>query len=394
MINMLLGKIAGFFEKDFLFASFLPALIFLSCVAATLAVVIGGDAIWSWVDSWSAVKKATITAICTLVIVVFAYVLHALRSDFVRFWSGNSNFPLYLLWGFFRLGEFFHRWQFCRMRDRVRRSSPWRGVLADFEKKVGEFWSKDREQLPDKKRNKLTKKVNRLHEGLAPDDVEERLEAVVDAYRGYSGEDLKDIYLKVKTTLMDMDIKENVRIKTDTAALDRQFGNLASVKATALGNVIESYNQYSYNRYNIEAEIFWPRLRSVIKSEYLTAVQEPRILLDFSLTMASLGAIYGFWILLAGPWLWFNLQFLIPLEIVGFAVSFLFYRLSISAAYEFGEMVRSSFDLFRLDLMAALDRPHPANFEVERKQWEELSKLAVYPVSQTKINFAIRERES
>lgn len=75
---------------------------------------------------------------------------------------------------------------------------------------------------------------------------------------------------------------------------------------------------------------------------------------------------------------------------VGLAICFFFYQLGISAAYQYGEMVRSSFDLFRLDLMAALARPDPPRFSKEQKQWEELSKLAVYG---TKIDFDILQRK-
>jgi hypothetical protein len=165
---------------------------------------------------------------------------------------------------------------------------------------------------------------------------------------------------------------------------------LETIKPTKLGNIIESYNQYSFKRYKIEAEIFWPRLQRVIKPEYLKLVEEPKILLDFSLAMASLGFLYGFLALLVGPWLFFSLRFWLTLAFLGFLSGFCSYRLSISAANSLGEMIRASFDLFRLDLMEALELPHPASFRVEQKQWEEFSKLTVYGENS---DFRIRERK-
>jgi len=189
---------------------------------------------------------------------------------------------------------------------------------------------------------------------------------------------------------MDWASYEVGAIQRETFLLDRQYGTLDTVRSTELGNVVESYNQYSSKRYKMEAELFWSRLLVTIKPpEYLARVQEPRIALDFCLTMATLAAIYAWAALLVGPWLWFNQPLWGLLAGVGFIISFLFYRLGIDCAYRLGEMVRASFDLFRLDLMAALGRPHPLTLAQEQMQWEELSKLAVYP---TKIDFALRPR--
>lgn len=387
MINTLLSKIAGFFEKDFLFASFLPSLIFLPCIAITLAVVIGIDAVWTLIESCTTMQKTAISASCTLGLVVFAYVLNALRPFFIRFWSGELN-CLYLLWGLWRFLEFIQKLQFLKMRKRANKLSPWLKVLESFEDGVRRNWEVGRDDLPESESSKLIKKVNILHIGMKPEEVKEKLQIVIDAYNKYSGNSLGDIYETIKRMLMDWNNEEKVRIQTDTYNLDRQFGTLETLRATALGNIIESYRQYPFKRYKMEAEIFWPRLLLVIKPEYLTLVQEPRILLDFSLTMASLGAIYSFMALLIGPWLWFNLWFWIPQAIVGLIFCIFFYRLGVSAAFQYGEMVRSSFDLFRLDLMANLNRPRPSTFNVEQNQWEELSKLAAYG---EKIDFKISE---
>src|SRR5438045_5415421 len=102
MLDTLLGKIAGFFEKDFLFASFLPALIFISALVVTVAGVVSIEAIWAWVDAWTAMQKASAAAAGILFIVVVAYILQALRSSFTRGWTGNSQSKS--LWGFKNLG--------------------------------------------------------------------------------------------------------------------------------------------------------------------------------------------------------------------------------------------------------------------------------------------------
>jgi hypothetical protein len=218
--------------------------------------------------------------------------------------------------------------------------------------------------------------------------IREQLDEILGAYQVYSGDDLMDVYKAIKTKISEWNDDEQARIQSDTYNLDRWYGRLQTVRATKLGNVIEAYNYYPFKRYQIEPNIFWPRLRKVITPEYLSQVQESRILLDFLLTMATLAGVYAFLALMVGPWLWFNPKLWVSLAVVAVIVSYFFYRLSIGAAFELGEMVRSCFDLFRLDLMTALQRPRPTTLAAEQAQWDELSKLAVYGFSK---NFTLAD---
>jgi hypothetical protein len=376
MIDTLLGKVAGLLEKDFLFASFLPALIFLPVLAATFTIAVGFRGVWAWIDSWTALEKGVILAVSAFFVVIFAYVVSALRTSFAHFWSGNSNFPLYLPWPFLRLGESYQRWRFRRLRDRKFNFSKWDEVRKSFESKA--IYDKSKPALPRLVRWYLTIRVGLLYKELGPEKVKERLDSLSKYWGKYSGEDLGGVFRAVKLKLKDWDEIARVRYQTDVAALDRRFGSQATIKATKLGNIIASYNQYASTRYKIEAEIFWPRLQKVIKPEFLTLVQEPRILLDFALTMASLSTLYSFLVLIIGPWLWFNYWLWVPLAVIGFTISFFFYQVCVSAAMQLGELIRASFDLFRLDLMAALERPHPTSFKKEQEQWQEFSQLVVY----------------
>jgi hypothetical protein len=392
MLDTLLGKIAGLFEKDFLFASFLPALIFITALVVTVAGVVSIEAIWAWVDAWTATQKASAAVASTLFTVVVAYILQALRTSFTRGWTGNSHSMW--LWGFNNLGVLFQKWRYRRRRKASWKLSPWQKVLDAFDEDLRPFWSNalnpaanGREPLPASNKPALEQRVDLLRVGMTEAAVKEQLKEIINAYKIYSGDDLADIYNAIKDKLREWHDNEIVRIQTDTYYLDRWFGRLQTIKATTLGNVIEAYNLYAFKRYKIEPDIFWPRLRKVVTPEYLAVVQESRILLDFLLTMATLAALYALLALSVGPWLWFSLWLWLPLALLALAISYFFYRLSIGAAYELGEMVRSCFDLFRLDLMVALQRPRPATLSAEQAQWEELSNLAVYGFTSS---FALR----
>lgn len=387
MINTLLSKITGFFEKDFLFASFLPALIFVTALVVTLAGVISIEAIWVWVETWTTMQKATAAVAATFFVVVVAYVLQALRPSFTRGWMGDSQ--SLFLWGFQNLGVVIQKRRYERRREYSWRLSMWQNVLDTFDVDLRAVWSNainpapnGRDHLPPPQKLELQRRVESLHASMTVAQIREQLNEIIAAHRVYAGNDLGDIYRVIKTKLTDWNANENARIQTDTYTLDRWFGRLQTVKGTTLGNVIEAYNYYTFKRYKIEPDIFWPRLRKVMTPQYLALVQESRILMDFLLTMATLSALYALLALIIGPWLWFNFWLWILLAFASTLLSFFFYKLSIGAAFEHGEMVRSSFDLFRLDLMTALRRPPPASLSVEQEQWEELSALATYGFSE------------
>jgi hypothetical protein len=376
MIDTLLGKVAGLLEKDFLFASFLPALIFLPGLAATFAVAVGVRGVWSWIDSWTTLEKGVILAVSAFIVVIFAYVISALRTSFAHFWTGNSNFPLYLTWPFLRLGETFQRWRFRRLRDRKFNTPKWDEVRKFFEEQAKYDASKP--HLPKPLEWYLMLKVGMFYMEKGPERMREKLDSLSNYWGRYSGEDLAPVFRAVKLKLKDWNDTAKLRYQTDIAALDRRFGSYPTVKATKLGNIVASYNEYASKRYRMEAEIFWPRLQKVIKPDFLALVQEPRILLDFALTMASLSTLYGVLTLIVGPWLWFNYWLWVPLALFGFTISFFFYQVCVSAALQLGELIRASFDLFRLDLMAALQQPPPESFKKEQEQWERFSQLVVY----------------
>jgi hypothetical protein len=378
VINTLLGKIAGFFDKDFLFASFLPALLFGAALLATLAAVVGISSTVAVYESGSAWQHAGAAVSLGLILVVFAYVLSALRPSIIRVWSGRDPFPLYLSWPFIQLGQLWHRRSFRRLHAATRPASQWSTVRVEFETAVRGIWQATGPELDSHVRKRLLRIARTSLDDLSPQQAHKHLAPIIEAYREYSGEALVPVYLEAKLAIISRGESELIRAQTAEAELDRRFGTLNTIRATRLGNLIEAYNQYSYKRYKIEAEIFWPRLRKVIPAEYWSILQEPRILLDFALAMASLSLAYSVFAAIIGPWLWYDLRVWIPLCLVSVLSAVFFYRVGIRAAEQFGELVRSSFDLFRLDLLKAMGRPSPATYFDEREDWEDLSRVAVY----------------
>ena len=246
---------------------------------------------------------------------------------------------------------------------------------------------------PDEAKIKeLRTHIAKLHELMPPAAAQRRLDAIAGAYKTFSGEALREgVYRPLKLKLEEFCANDEVQLRGVLVALDREFGDLQTIHATRLGNVIEAYSQYASKRYEIEMDVFWPHLRSVLPEVFLNLMGDQKILLDFSLAMATLGAGFACFSIAVGPWLWYQPVAWVTLACFGAATAGLFYRLGVTAAGAYGGFLRASFDLYRLDLMKALQRPRPVSLMVERKQWRQLSKLAVYS---DPADFTLREEEA
>jgi hypothetical protein len=154
---------------------------------------------------------------------------------------------------------------------------------------------------------------------------------------------------------------------------------------TRLGNVIRSFEDYSFRQYKIEAIRLWPRLVAKIDKDYAAAIDDAKTSFDFMLYSSALSALLTLWLLVSGflsstsltasklwlPWL---------LETVAFGVlTRWFYHLSIERASAWGHMVRGAFDLYRWDLLEQLGyRYVPATMVEERILWNDIVQQITY----------------
>lgn len=377
MINTLLNKIANVLEKDFLFASFLPALIFVAAIVGTFMGVVGFDAPWFWVASWSATQKAVAGAAAGVCIVVFAYVLNGLRPSIGNLWSGSSR--NFLFWLPRRIGRAIQGERFKRLHAKASRLGVWSGKRDSFLNRLQTNWKgATAPKIPQDEKAKLENLIRQLTRTSKPEEVDAQLDAIAVPFQTYEGESVSGCYQILKAKLDVWVNAEEFELRSVASELDRSFATLESVKATTLGNVIESYNYYSYKRYRIESEVFWPRLQKVIIEEFKNVLADQKTLLDFALTMATLAAVYVVLAGLIGPWLSFALWFWTVLCLAGSLAAYVFYALAVRVARQFGDLVRSAFDLFRLDLIQALGCVRPVDIEAERALWKQLSILVVY----------------
>ena len=157
------------------------------------------------------------------------------------------------------------------------------------------------------------------------------------------------------------------------------------VLPTKLGNVIRSFESYSLRQYGMDAVTFWPRLVSVIPKDYATAIDEAKSSFDFMLNCSALSSLLAFIVFVTGlvypshfnvPGGW--LFWLSKLVVMCLAAHY-FYRLSIGRARTWGNTVRTSFDLYRRDLLKQLGYARaPETLAEEQALWSNLGERMVY----------------
>jgi hypothetical protein len=133
------------------------------------------------------------------------------------------------------------------------------------------------------------------------------------------------------------------------------------VRPTALGNALSAMEDTAGRDYGLDAVVAWPRLYAVLGEKVRAVVDGRRDVLDSAGRMTITAATM---VLAAVVLLWNTWWIILLLVPAGIAV--VAYLGAVSAAFAYGEAVRSAFDLHRFDLLAALKVPQPRTREDER----------------------------
>jgi hypothetical protein len=168
----------------------------------------------------------------------------------------------------------------------------------------------------------------------------------------------------------------------------------ADILPTRFGNTLKAAENYTGERYGFDGVHFWPRLVQVIPAEYKSSIDAVRNELSFLVNMSVLSAVfsllcvfavfYCMWITTVVPsdstvflrFLNKALPYFIAL-VAGLISSVFFYNASLFSVGSFGLMIRSSFDLFRMDLLKKLGLNRPKNSIEEYNTWQSLNELIV-----------------
>lgn len=164
-----------------------------------------------------------------------------------------------------------------------------------------------------------------------------------------------------------------------------EYPKAPSVLPTRFGNVLRSFENYSYRQYGIAAVPMWPRLRAKIDSGYAASIDEAKAQVDLAVNLSLLSAIL--FVVVAALGLLFPVPFATPQLlgqwllklVVTAAAAVLLYRVAIDRAMDWGNLVRGAFDLYRRDVLKALGfKQEPRTLREERTLWSAISRQYGY----------------
>lgn len=144
---------------------------------------------------------------------------------------------------------------------------------------------------------------------------------------------------------------------------------------TRLGNILKNAELYPFNRYGIDAVLFWPKLYPLFPAEFAAAIAQLRGGVDTMLLVTVLAAAFSllsgvYLVIVRAPWWLFLICFG-----GGVITAFTAYRGAMGAVMPYAEQIKTGFDIYRSDLLKKLRVPLPTTLAEEKYRWEELGFL-------------------
>jgi hypothetical protein len=147
---------------------------------------------------------------------------------------------------------------------------------------------------------------------------------------------------------------------------------------TRIGNALRAFEQHSNARWGLDGITIWPRIEALLSSEERETHVNAQI--DFYVFMN--GALVAY---LVGVALVYDKAFNVshpasqwPLYALPFVIGYIVYRAALPPAVNWGDAVRTSIDLHRLDLYEKLGVRAPSSFSDEREMAKHINKALLY----------------
>lgn len=153
----------------------------------------------------------------------------------------------------------------------------------------------------------------------------------------------------------------------------RAFPQRPEILPTRLGNVLRAAEMYPYYRYEADLILLWPRLREVVPADSMTEVDGARARMEFLLVLSlwftgfAILVPLAAWVLHTSPWI------ALVCAVLSAGGAYCSYLSAIGATAEYGDFLRSVFEMYRFDLLERLRIDAPKNLAQERSRWSELA---------------------
>jgi hypothetical protein len=145
---------------------------------------------------------------------------------------------------------------------------------------------------------------------------------------------------------------------------------------TTLGNVLRTAESRPRLKYGLDGVLCWPRLWLVLPSLPRRELSDARARLDAAVQLCVWGVLFCLWGF-SSPWA-------VP---IGVTVALFAYRSTLAAGILYGELIDSTYDLYRRELYTALRWPLPPNPAQERKAGRQITEYLFRGSDQEKPTF-------
>jgi hypothetical protein len=156
---------------------------------------------------------------------------------------------------------------------------------------------------------------------------------------------------------------------------------------TAFGNMLRSFETYSYDVYHADGVALWPRLATVVPKDFAAQVESARSQVDALVNFCALGWVMAAlavsdvvvqgWQTRYHPWP-ASTQSLLLVAALSLVASWLFYRWAVHALGGWGEAVKSAFDCYLPALAQQLGYQLPPDEKARREFWENMNIRLAY----------------
>ncbi len=184
-------------------------------------------------------------------------------------------------------------------------------------------------------------------------------------------------------------VKANL-VAEDRFLMERQLRFGFTAEPTALGNISSSVYAWAMIRYSMDILAFWSRLQPGLQADtnFYTVLQESKVQVDFLVACCWLTALTWLAWMMALLFVATSLTVWLGLALVGPLLVYFFYGMAVTSYAAFGDLMRTSVDLYRFSVLRAMHIPLPKGIREERRTWRALQNVTVFGQDDVELSYA------
>jgi hypothetical protein len=170
--------------------------------------------------------------------------------------------------------------------------------------------------------------------------------------------------------------QHQVRLQNE---LNSNYG-LQDVAPTRMGNIANATQSYALRRYHCNLDSIWSNLQIVAETDknWPERMQTAKAQLDFMVACVWLSVVSSIGWMVAFTWLVPGRIGLAVVALLGPGLAYVWYRAATEQYRSFSDLMMTTLDTFRLNLLQAMRLPLPADVEEEREIWNDLDRLSTF----------------